>query len=114
MVHDSHGLHHFHKRKRIHQKLEPYPHPHKWKRFMDNAVYAVGVFGPVMTLPQVATVWLEKNASGLSLISWIAYLLTAVFWFIYGIMHKEKPIIFTYGIWIVLDLLIVIGVLMYG
>jgi len=45
------GLHHFHRRKRIYQKHEPYPHPDKWKRFMDHAIYCVGVFGPIMTIP---------------------------------------------------------------
>jgi len=113
MVHDSHGLHHFHKRKRIYQNHEQYPHPHKWKRLMDRFIYVVGVFGPLMTIPQVTKIWFEKNAAGVSVISWISYLLCAIFWLIYGVMHREKPIIVTYAIWIVLDFLIVIGALIY-
>ena len=114
MVHDSSGLHHAHKRKRIEQKHENYPHPDKLKRFMDRAIYVVGIFGPIMTIPQLANIWIYKNAAGVSLISWTAYLITALFWLIYGIIHKEKPIILTYSIWILLDILIVAGILMYG
>ena len=113
---DNHteGLHHYHTRKRIHQKHETYPHPNKWKNFMDKAIFAVGVVGPTMTIPQLMKIWVGKNASGVSAISWGAYLFVAIFWLIYGIMHKEKPIIFIYSIWIVVDIFIVIGTIMYG
>lgn len=114
MVHQSRGLHHAHKRKRIYEKYEPYPHPDKWKRFMDKAIYVVGIAGPIMTLPQVMKIWVEKNATGVSLISWASYLIFAVFWLVYGIMHKEKPIILTFSGWLILELLIVAGILVYG
>ena len=114
MIQHTEGLHHFHTRKRIHVKHEPYPHPHKWKRFMDHAIYAVGIFGPIMTIPQVTKIWIHRNAAGVSAISWISYIIAAVFWLIYGIMHKEKPIILTYTIWIFLEIFIVVGVLLYG
>jgi uncharacterized protein with PQ loop repeat len=114
MVHDSHGLHHFHRRKRIHLHHEPYPHPDALKRVMDKLIYVVGVFGPIMTVPQVVKIWIEQNAAGISLVSWVAYLITALFWLAYGVLHKEKPIIFTYLIWVFLDILIITGVAIYA
>tara|TARA_Y100000310_G_scaffold246052_1_gene251159 strand:+ start:1788 stop:2132 length:345 start_codon:yes stop_codon:yes gene_type:complete len=108
------GLHHFHRRKRIHQKHEPYPHPDKWINFMDKAVYVVGAIGPLMTLPQIIKIWFEKDASGVSLISWVGFLSYAIFWLIYGIMHKEKPIIFAYIFWITFQTLVVVGIIVYG
>ena len=114
MGNHTEGLHHHHSRKRIYQKHEVYPHPDKWVNFMDKAIYAVGIFGPLMTIPQLMKIWVDKNASGVSVVSWSAYLFTAVFWLIYGIMHKEKPIIVTYSLWIILEIFIVVGILMYG
>src|SRR3989338_160779 len=108
MVHDGHAAHHLNKRKRVHEKLEPYPHPDKLKRFMDQLVYFVGVLGIVMTIPQITNIWVEKNASGVSAISWSAYLVTAVVWTAYGVLHGEKPIIITSAVWIFLDLMIII------
>lgn len=107
-------LHNVHQRKRIHLKKEPYPHPDKFKRLMDKLAYAGGGLGLVFTLPQLTKIWIDKTASGVSAISWMAYAVGAIFWVIYGIAHKEKPIILTYSIWIILDILIVIGTLMYG
>ena len=114
MAHHSRGFHHAHIRKRIYQKHEPYPHPDAWKRFMDRAIYAVGIFGPLMTIPQIYKIWVHKTATGVSLISWSAYVVVALFWLIYGIMHKERPIIMTYICWLIFDLMIVAGVLLYG
>lgn len=108
------GLHHFHTRKRIHQKHEPYPHPNKWKRLMDHLIYLIGIIGPIMTLPQVAEVWVNKNASGISAITWSSYVVINVFWIIYGTMHKEKPIILASIAWLVMNSLVAIGAILYG
>lgn len=81
---------------------------------MDNSVYLVGLFGPLMTLPQILNIWVEKNAEGVSGLTWGGYLLGAFFWLAYGVMHKEKPIIFTYVVWAVLYSIIVVGILLYG
>jgi len=107
------GLHHFSRRKRIYQKHEPYPHPNKWKRLMDKLIYVIGILGPIMTIPQLMKVWIEKNVAGLSIVSWGAYLIIAIFWLVYGIMHKDKPIVFSSGLWIIVHSLIIVGVVLY-
>ena len=107
-------LHHYHKRKRIHQRFEPIPHPVKWKRFLDKIIYAVGVAGPVITIPQIIKIWTEKDASGVSEIAWIGYTVLAMIWLLYGIAHKEKPIIVTYSVVIVANGIVSIGAVIYG
>ena len=108
------GFHHFHKRKRVHEKLEPYPNPNKLKRFIDFLIYLGGILGPLFTVPQLTKIWFDKNATGVSVISWGGYTIGAIFWVMYGVIHKEKAIIFTYGIWVILDLFIFIGVLIFN
>lgn len=80
----------------------------------DRLVYVGGFLGILLTIPQITTIWIEKTASGVSAISWSAYLLVAIFWIYYGIVHKERPIIITNIIWIFLDMLIIIGTILYG
>ncbi|MBN2330617.1 MAG: hypothetical protein JXC85_02280 [Candidatus Aenigmarchaeota archaeon] len=105
------GLHHFHKRKRIYQYHEPYPHPNKLKNAMDKLIYVVGIAGPVMAIPQLLKIWVEKNVSGVSGITWFAFLIIAIFWMMYGILHREKPIILTYAAWLIMDILIITGLM---
>lgn len=105
------GPHHFHIRKRIHEKFEPYPHPDKWKRFIDMLIYIGGIVSPVMTLPQLFKIWVEKNIVGVSLATWVAFLVGGLFWIAYGVIHKEKPIIFIYSLGTVINALIVAGII---
>lgn len=111
MVTGDGAMHHIHRRKRA---KEPYPHPEAFKRGVDIAVYVAGVVGPLMTLPQILKIWVDKNAAGVSAVSWSSYFVLSIVWLVYGVLHKEKPIIFTSAIWLVLDAIVVAGTLMYG
>ena len=108
------GEHHAHIRKRIYKKYEPFPHPNKLKRFMDKFIYAVALLGPIVTIPQIMKIWLEKNVSGVSLITWTGFLLAAFFWLCYAILHKEKPIMFSSIILIIVDTCVIVGIIFYG
>ncbi|PLX28814.1 hypothetical protein C0581_00785 [Candidatus Parcubacteria bacterium] len=111
----SDALHHLNKRKRVHTKeLEPYPHPRKFKAFVDHAVYAAGILGPMFGALQVYKIWSTQNASGVSLSLFGSHVVFNIIWLIYGTLHKEKPIIIMYSLWIVVNTLVVIGTLLYS
>lgn len=89
---------------------------HKENRFViftDKFIYFVSMLTPLMTIPQLIKIWVEKDISGVSIISWGAYLLLSFFWLIYGFVHKEKPIILTYILWILVESFIVIGIILH-
>ena len=112
---NTRAVYHYHKRKRVYdENLEKYPSRKKWIRLMDKIIYIVGIFGPVMTVPQLVKIWIEQNAAGVSLLSWSGFIIYSLFWVTYGIIHKEKPIIFTHSLWAIMQFLIVIGVFIYG
>ena len=81
---------------------------------MDKLIYVVGIAGPLMTIPQVAKIWLEKSAAGISIVAWATYAVSSVIWAVYGIMHKDKPIAISSIMLVVVNLLVVIGALIYG
>ena len=68
----------------------------------------------LMTLPQVLTIWVGRNAGGVSLISWAAYLVGACLWFVYGLRKRDETIYLACIGWILLDAAVVIGVIVYG
>ncbi|WP_246312571.1 hypothetical protein [Pseudaquabacterium terrae] len=65
----------------------------------------------LMTVPQVLAVWVGRDAGGVSLLSWGAYLFSACLWFVYGFRKRDKTIYLACIGWIVLDAAIVIGVI---
>lgn len=109
----SNAFLHLHKRKRVHVKLEKYPHPNKLKRIMDRIIYFIAVLGPVTALPQIIKIWIEQTAAGVSVFFWVAGFIGAFFWMFYGYLHEEKPIIFANILWILIQGLIVLGILIY-
>jgi len=108
------GIHHQSLRKRSYKKLEPYPHPNKFKRFFDKLIYVVAIITPITNLPQLLKVWVDHDVSGVSLLSWTSFAAISVIWTIYGIIHKETPIILMSSLLIVVQGLIAIGVVIYG
>ncbi len=114
MDHDSFGMHHVHRRKRQSGTLEPFPHPDPYKRFLDKMIYVVGVAGPVMTIPQLYLIFAHESAAGTSLVTWSAYTVMSVFWLLYGVAHKEKPIILSNTLWLLVNGLVTFGVFMYS
>lgn len=82
--------------------------------FIDHIIYAIALISPIMTIPQVVKIFAEQNASGVSAMTWLTYVITSAFWVFYGILHNEKPIIYSNILWVFLSFLIVIGTMIYG
>ena len=80
---------------------------------LEKILRSFSVITMLMTVPQVLTIWMSKNASGVSLASWVTYLLSACLWLYYGLQKRDKTIYLACIGWILLDLAIVIGVLVH-
>ena len=74
----------------------------------------MSVFTVVMTIPQVLTIWVGQQAAGVSLLSWSAYLASAILWFWFGIQKRDKNIYLPCIGWIALDSAVIAGIFIYG
>jgi uncharacterized protein with PQ loop repeat len=81
---------------------------------LERILRGLSVFTMVMTVPQVFTIWVGRDAHNVSLLSWAAYLLSACLWLVYGLRKRDKTIYLACVGWIVLDVAIVVGVVVYG
>lgn len=83
-------------------------------RMMRRLLASMSVFTMLMTIPQVLTIWIGRRAAGVSLVSWSAYLLSAVLWFWYGVQKRDKNIYLPCIGWMVLDCAVILGVFTYA
>ncbi len=74
----------------------------------------MSVFTMLMTIPQVLTIWVGHQAAGVSVISWSAYLLSAILWFWYGLQKRDRNIYLPCVGWVALDAAVIIGALIYA
>lgn len=63
---------------------------------LDRITMAFGLGLPLVTIPQLITVWTAKSLEGVSLTTWLFYTIQGLVFTIFGIKHKEKPLIYTY------------------
>ena len=79
-----------------------------------RALGAMSVFTMLMTVPQVLTIWVGHQAAGVSVVSWSAYLLSAILWFAYGLQKRDKNIYLQCVGWVGMDAAVVIGALVHA
>jgi uncharacterized protein with PQ loop repeat len=74
----------------------------------------MSVFTMLMTIPQILTIWVSHQAAGVSVLSWSAYLASAVLWFWYGLLKRDRNIYLPCVGWIALDGAVIVGAIVYG
>jgi uncharacterized protein with PQ loop repeat len=74
----------------------------------------MSAFTMLMTIPQVLTIWVSHQAAGVSVLSWSAYLVSAILWFWYGILKHDRNIYLPCVGWIALDTAVIVGAVVYG
>ena len=86
----------------------------KYIVFLDKLTFIVGVIGPFTVIPQIYEIFTTQTAANVSLVTWLLIFIVTFPWILYGIAHKEKSIIVSFILWEIANLLVVIGVLLYG
>jgi len=80
---------------------------------LERVIRIFSVLTMLMTVPQVLAIWVDRTSAGVSVVSWAAYLCSACLWLGYG-LRKRDPTIYVACIgWILLDVAIVVGALLY-
>ena len=85
-----------------------------WKQALDKVMVVVAIVGPLATLPQVFQVFSTRDVEGLSMTTWLAWVLLSVIWALYGLVHKEMPIVVSNIIYVILQGAVVLAIVMYN
>lgn len=89
-------------------------HKEKWKRVFHRIAYLAGLAASLATIPQIIKVWVEKDTSGVSVLTWSFYLIIAVILVIYGRIHKERLMVIMYILLTIAEALIIVGVIVHS
>src|SRR5688572_643718 len=86
----------------------------RYQPAIDRLVNVIAVVGPLTSVPQIVEIWfVDKSAAGVSLLTWSLFLVMAVVWLLYGIVHASRPIIVSNALWFVAQGIIVLGAIRY-
>jgi|SRR3989338_2320101 len=107
------GFYHLRSRNAATKNLEPFPARDAWKRYLDYLMYGVAFFAPFALVPQILQLYTTKSAEGLSLPTWLLFIVIHILWGTYGAVHNDKHILFASILMALFNGVIVIGVLLY-
>jgi uncharacterized protein with PQ loop repeat len=105
---------HQHRRKRVFQNLQPYPHNKFCYRLLDGVVSVVAVVAPFASLPQLLQIWIDHATKGVSLTTWSLFLFFNLPLLLYSIVHKDARLTTMYSIGTVINIFIVTGIILFG
>ncbi len=81
--------------------------------FLDKILYVAGLVSIFMMIPQIRLIYATKIAAGIEPITWIVLAILDIPWIIYGILHREKPFILIYSLWLIANFLVFLGSVLY-
>ena len=113
MVTNHHGLHYIHKKKRQTKKLKLLKSKKRWIKFVDDLMLVFAIMVPLMAIPQAITIWSNKSALDVSLITWVAFLVSSIAWLIYSLVHKNKPLIANSSLWVIINSSVILGIILF-
>lgn len=80
---------------------------------LDALVNIAAIVHPLTALPQVYEIYTSHDVTGVSLLTWFGFMFIGFIFLAYGISHRLRPIIVTQILWFIVDLLVIIGILLY-
>lgn len=86
----------------------------KTKDPFDYVVYTFGVVTPLFELPQLWIIYSKHTAQNISLATWAFFSIDNLVWLAYAIRKKDWPLIITSIIYETLEVIIVIGIILYS
>lgn len=88
-------------------------HTQPEKEFFDYVVYFFTIVTPLFELPQAYTIYANKSAQDVSLLTWGFFLLDNIVWIIYAIRRKVLPLLITTILYMLIEIGIVVGIILY-
>jgi len=102
------------KARTFHEKhMEKHRNNKEATRKVDRMMAFIGVMGPLATLIQVVHIFATRNVGGISVYTWIGYMIVSTCWFVYGFFYKDKPIMIVNSLSFLVNSFIVAGFVMY-
>lgn len=103
-----HSAHHH-----VRLKLKRLTHRQQ-KKLIRRSVLAIAIIEPAMTIPQIYEIWINHQAEGISELTWGLYIIAAIIWLLYGLQLKDKPLIISSMLWVVMEVAVTAGTIIYS
>jgi uncharacterized protein with PQ loop repeat len=85
----------------------------KERKEIDWLMWFSGIVGPLSTIPQIWTVFVDKNVAGLSLLTGGLYTVSSMIGLLYAMLHRLGALVVSNTLWLIVNGLVAAGVVLY-
>ena len=87
---------------------------HRRRNIILKMIFLVAILEPMTNVPQIYTIYAHRDASGVSITTWILYAIFGSLWLWYAICARQKPIMISATLFVITDLSVVVGAFLFG
>jgi uncharacterized protein with PQ loop repeat len=84
------------------------------RRLVDRLTLVAAVVEPLLLYPQAVGILVHRDARAVFLPTWCGVCLMTALWVWYAVVHRERTVLLYQGLFLLADLLVVLGALRYG
>ncbi len=96
---------HGHTHKHLHKKPR--------KDALDYILYVFMIATPLFELPQAWDIYSTRSAEDVSLSTWAFFSVSNLAWIAYALRHKLWQLVVPYVLYLIIEVIIVVGILVY-
>lgn len=83
------------------------------KKTIGTIALVAALLQPLITIPQIYQIYTNQSAIDVSLLTWLGYLMFGVTFLVYGAVFKLKPIFYGQIVWVIMQIIMVVGIIIY-
>lgn len=87
---------------------------HEDRHVINLIALIIGIMGPLSSAPQAWMIYTTHDATGVSIWTWLLFLVFNFTMIFYGAVHRLMPIVVSNVTWVVVEIIIIAGILMYS
>jgi uncharacterized protein with PQ loop repeat len=72
------------------------------------------IITPLAELPQAITIYEQRSARDVSMVTWVFFAASSTAWLIYASRQKLLPLMVAYSLYLIIEISIVIGIIIYS
>lgn len=81
---------------------------------LERLALVVAIIEPLSTVPQIVEIYQSENAESISLLSWLLFMAASLIWLAYGLKIKNPPLIASSVLWVITELTLIVGIIIYS
>ena len=82
-------------------------------KILDGIDSFICIIFPLTTIPQIKKIWMKQNAEGISLLTWVLYLVFTIPLIAYAIKKNDLKLAVMWAIWAFIYILVITGTVYY-